>query len=655
MGARTRGFANNVLTSGKLDATDGLTGNLASTNFANATVTNIEELPPAVGSTISSVAGNPAAPVAEGKIWYNTSTDSFNIAPVLEAWSSGAPLITAKARYTQGGAGTQTAALAIGGWISSSTTQTEEYNGSGWSQGGALGTARYGLYTAGTQTAAFAATGKTPPVTTATEEYDGSTWTAGGSVATERFLGGSSGTLTAGLIHGGRNSANTANLNNTEEYDGTSWTAGGNLNAARNTPFSSGSQTAALAAGGSGVSTGNTAVGEHYDGSAWTTVNSMNTERRSGAPSISGTQTSSLAFGGFTTTMVTNTESYDGTNWSNSPTSLGTARYGLGGAGTGNAALAFGGQNNVGTQYTNTEEFNKSANVITAGAWASGGNLGTGRYYLGGASNAPLTTALVWGGTVGPTFTNTSNTETYDGTSWTEQNNLNTGRTRMAGFGTQTAAVSAAGRIMGGSDVVNNVEEYNGTSWTNVTAYPVSTRANDGSGTESAGLSTGGTPGTGFITTTNEYDGSSWTAGGALNSARGYASGCFGVQTAIGHAGGREGSPSVATTHYEEYDGSSWTTEASLVSSTSNVHGFGTTSSATIGNADNSGSPAQQWDGTAWITAPSMSTVREYYSGGGTSGSSGLGAGGYQPGFYTATEEFTGETSALNVESLTTS
>ena len=61
MGARTRGFANNVLTSGKLDATDGLTGNLASANFANATVTNVEELPPAVGSAISSVAGNPAA------------------------------------------------------------------------------------------------------------------------------------------------------------------------------------------------------------------------------------------------------------------------------------------------------------------------------------------------------------------------------------------------------------------------------------------------------------------------------------------------------------------------------------------------------------------------------------------------------------------
>src|SRR6056300_823913 len=162
MGARTRGFANNVLTSGKLDATDGLTGNLASTNFANATVTNIEELPPAVGSAISSVAGNPAAPVAEGKIWYNTSTDSFNIAASIGAWSSAGSLSTA--RRLSGGAGIVTAGLAIGGRLAPLTPSnaTEEYNGSGWSNGGNLSTARFGVEGAGTQTAALAFGGATP-------------------------------------------------------------------------------------------------------------------------------------------------------------------------------------------------------------------------------------------------------------------------------------------------------------------------------------------------------------------------------------------------------------------------------------------------------------------------------------------------------------
>src|SRR6056300_73753 len=124
MGARTRGFANNVLTSGKLDATDGLTGNLASTNFANATVTNIEELPPAVGSAISSVAGNPAAPVAEGKIWYNTNTDSFNIAASIGAWSSAGSLITA--RDSLGSFGIQTASVGVGGNTGTASNLTEE-------------------------------------------------------------------------------------------------------------------------------------------------------------------------------------------------------------------------------------------------------------------------------------------------------------------------------------------------------------------------------------------------------------------------------------------------------------------------------------------------------------------------------------------------
>src|SRR5210317_1412937 len=140
MGARTRGFANNVLTSGKLDATDGLTGNLASTNFANATVSNVEELPPAVGSAISSVAGNPAAPVAEGKVWYNTITDSFNIAANLEAWSSASLMSTGGGGISGGGTSTtQSDAWAAMGSIppgATNQTATEEYNGSGWSTGG---------------------------------------------------------------------------------------------------------------------------------------------------------------------------------------------------------------------------------------------------------------------------------------------------------------------------------------------------------------------------------------------------------------------------------------------------------------------------------------------------------------------------------------
>jgi hypothetical protein len=60
------------------------------------------------------------------------------------------------------------------------------------------------------------------------------------------------------------------------------------------------------------------------------------------------------------------------------------------------------------------------------------------------------------------------------------------------------------------------------------------------------------TPATGA---TEEYDGTSWTAGGSLNTARIYLAGC-GTQTAALAFGGQIPTVTGAT---EEYDGSTWT------------------------------------------------------------------------------------------------
>ena len=61
-----------------------------------------------------------------------------------------------KGRQQLGGAGTNTSALAFGGYCPPSTlTCTEAYNGSSWSAGCAMITVRYGLAGAGTQAAAL--------------------------------------------------------------------------------------------------------------------------------------------------------------------------------------------------------------------------------------------------------------------------------------------------------------------------------------------------------------------------------------------------------------------------------------------------------------------------------------------------------------------
>jgi len=64
----------------------------------------------------------------------------------------------------------------------------------------------------------------------------------------------------------------------------------------------------------------------------------------------------------------------------------------------------------------------------------------------------------VFGGDVPPT---TANTESWNGSAWTEVNDLNTGRANIAGSGLQTAALA-----FGGSPGRKaNTEDWNGVSW----------------------------------------------------------------------------------------------------------------------------------------------------------------------------------------------
>ena len=102
-----------------------------------------------------------------------------------------------------------------------------------------------------------------------------------------------------------------------------------------------------------------------------------------------------------------------------------------------------------------------------------------------------------------------SETETWNGTSWTEVNNLNTARTSFAGAGANaTAGIVYGGDIPGDSA---KTEVWDGTSWTEVAALPTAIQANAGGGTSStAALSTGGNPG--YTDATNLWDGAPVTA-----------------------------------------------------------------------------------------------------------------------------------------------
>ena len=103
-----------------------------------------------------------------------------------------------------------------------------------------------------------------------------------------------------------------------------------------------------------------------------------------------------------------------------------------------------------------------------------------------------------------------------------------------------------------------------------------------------------------------------WSAGGALGSGR-YAPGQWGTQTASMITGG--GYPSLITTT-EVYDGSTWSSSPAIVADrTYNFIAVGTTSSAMIAGG-NDGPPSQAkrndtetWNNVAWSTSPATMTA----------------------------------------------
>lgn len=182
-------------------------------------------------------------------------------------------------------------------------------------------------------------------------------------------------------------------------------------------------------------------------------------------------------------------------------------------------------------------------------------------------------------------------------------------RDSLGGLGTQTAALAFGGFISGPwpSGSTGVVEEYNGASWTSATALPGPAGKSNirGAGTQTAGITCGGGPA--ITNVANEYNGASWTAAPNFFVPVGsQASG--GIQTNALFAGGEP------------------------VSTTAGIY-----------------------NGTTWVTSPSITTGRN--------GASSMGFGttamamvcGHTPPVTNAVEEFTGETTAINYKTITTS
>ena len=245
-----------------------------------------------------------------------------------------------------------------------------------------------------------------------------------------------------------------------------------------------------------------------------------------------------------------------------------------------------------------------------AGAWASGGSLNTAR---GKAGNAGIQTAALWaGGSDSPTTL----TEIYNGTTWTEVNDLNTPRIFNSGTGTTTAAISAGGRTPGPpSTRVSAVSEtYDGTSWTEGGDIPAVREAGSGAGTTTASLYIGGTPpsppGVNIVLIN---DGTSWAVSPAtLNQSR-YQAAAVGITTAAMYIGGTP-----AIEECESFNGSTWTEVGDIPDpGTAGAASSGTQALALLSGGGPFPSPSPtpgthvySWDGTSWTPNTSLTTGR---------------------------------------------
>jgi hypothetical protein len=507
--------------------------------------------------------------------------------------------------------GTQTAGLAAGG-AAPVTSNSEEYNGTAWSEGNNLGTARSDFaFQFGIQTAAVAAGGYISTASALNEEYDGTSWSEVNNIPTGTFQGGGLGTQTAGLGFGGYTTATVAD---SFSYDGTNWTASSDLNLARRVRITN-----------------------------------------FGASADSG-----YVYGGITPAgnRQTTGSEWNGSSWTAAPasTSIGKQNSNGGGAASSTAGWAAAGNVAPNNVASTTEEFNQSTNTITAAAWASGGALNSARFQMAGAGTQ--TAGLAFGGY--EPGGESGKTEEYNGTSFSEQNDMGTARYEMGnGSGTQTAALCSAGRTdtAHGGGAQAFVEEYDGTSWSEVNNLPGNRTAHGSAGPQTASiiaLGKSAPPAPSVVTTSLHYDGTNWTSGGSTNTARFAAFGA-GTQTSAIFAGGN---PSLATA--EEYNGSAWTTTGSLIAGAQGPSAAGADSDAALftsgGNGGTGSGVAEtsSYNGTVFVSAPQLASERGYAAGFGIQ-TSAVVAGGLRSSGVTTTEEFTAETETANIKDFTTS
>ena len=290
--------------------------------------------------------------------------------------------------------------------------------------------------------------------------------------------------------------------------------------------------------------------------------------------------------------------------------------------------------------------FNSTTSLLKVynkvGAWANGGNLAAARYGPSSSTNGTQSATIASAGYSGGVLTSC---EQYNGSSWSSKNAMLAGGFQGAGAGTASAGLAMAGEDA--SAVLVRTEEFDATSWTaGGNLNTGKTECNLGCGTLSAALTGGGWGGSAVTNASEEYNGTAWTAGNNMGTAAKRVGGC-GIQTA---AIGTGHYVSSNTTTAEQYDGTNWSSLTSRNTALYYPALAGTLSLAVCfgGNTGSKSNVTEDWNGTSWTVGDTLTTARSIQAGAGTALSA-LSIGGDTGSASAVTEEYTGAVTAQTV------
>jgi len=264
----------------------------------------------------------------------------------------------------------------------------------------------------------------------------------------------------------------------------------------------------------------------------------------------------------------------------------------------------------TGQVWYNSTTASLKANIFYNGVWSTGSaTMNNGRKNVGSAGAGSTAGVVAGGVTLMPNGqqTNQNDTETYDGTTWTQGNNIGSTRRGLGSAGVSSTAALIFGGYL--DPYTTASESWDGTNWTGTPSLNSSRDNIGGAGTSTSALAIAGQQGVSVTAQVESYNGSSWTVGTSTP----------GVQHLWISAAGKTNSDVLAWggatyssgyTYYSTcylWDGSSWTTKnQTTVANRSNSGKACTSTNAILNFGGSPGTATEIWDGTSWTAGNAM-------------------------------------------------